>query len=81
MLVGQFSLEDLGTWPFMVKGHPHQIFLDSGTLASEKVLVFRLGLCPGSLLLGDRERDQGSRLGFRIPLEVKALSSARALVA
>lgn len=65
----------------MVKGHQHQIFLDNGPLASESVLVFSLGLCPGSLLLGGREGKGGqvSRLGLQMQLEVKVLSSAHAL--
>lgn len=40
---GEFSLEDSRSWPFKVKGHQHQIFLDSGPLASERVLVFTFG--------------------------------------
>lgn len=40
-LVGRFYLEDLGAWPFMVKGLQHRIFLDSRPLAPERVLVFK----------------------------------------
>lgn len=39
----------------MVKGHQYQyqIFLDSGPVASERVLVFKFQLCPGGRVRGE----------------------------
>lgn len=45
----KFKLENLGAWPFTVKAHQHRIFLDSGPLTSEQVLVLKFQLCPGPL--------------------------------
>lgn len=71
---GKFSLEDLGTWPFMVKGLQHRIFVDNGCFASERAPVFKFRVCPG-FSVGQ------AGLWFWVQLEVKVLSSAPASAA
>lgn len=44
-------MEDIGTWPFIVKEHQHRIFLENRPLASERVPVFEFQLCRGPLVL------------------------------
>lgn len=43
VLVGQVLVEDLGTWPFMVKGYQHQIFLDNRPLILKGLLCSSSG--------------------------------------
>lgn len=45
----KFKLENLGAWPCKVKTRQHQVFLDSGPLASEQVPVLKFQPCPGAL--------------------------------
>lgn len=61
----------------MVKGREHQICLDKGPLASERVPVFKFWLCPGPLVLWGL----GVGVDFgsgREQLEVKVPSSTHA---
>lgn len=63
----QFRWQDRGTWPFVVKGRQHWIFVEKGPLASERFQCSTSSwLHPGPLhLWGERGRDFGPRCSWR----------------
>lgn len=66
----RFFLEGLGAGPRMLKGRQHRICLDSGPLASARVLAFKFPSCPGPLA------PRGGVRLFPVQLEVQGLSTA-----
>lgn len=72
-------MEDLGIWPFVVKGSQHRIFLDSGLLASGRVPVLHPGYVLVLRFCGRKKEGVGGRLCFWVQLEVEVSSSARSL--